>query len=226
MTWTPKPSNHYYALVASLPAMPADFRVDRLPITPRRLDERLAMLHAEDARVVRQLRDFLRWDRHRLDRSDAEVIAHYERLVAEVTNPVARSIIEFRLDVRTLLSGLRRRRRGLPPPDGVGQWVDAIRRNWSEPCFRLQRIHPWLEHVSALLPTTDCLALDKVLLEICWRQWTRMAQRHHFTFEAVLLYLARWEIVRRWVGRDQALGRKRFDKLLTETLHDHAHLYQ
>jgi len=221
-----KRGNTYYTLLASLPALPRSFEVDRVPITLPRLEHRLKMLTPEDAEVVAQLRAFLLWDRHRRDRTDEEVIPYYDEFMSTMANPLARDIVSFRMDIRTIMSGLRRRRRGLPPPPGVGQWVDHIRRNWDHPQFKLAWQHPWIAEVVGLLGTTDCLPVERILLGVGWNHWARLAEQHYFDFEAVLLYLARWEILSRWVGQDATLGRQRFEQLIMESLNEYVNLYQ
>jgi hypothetical protein len=219
-------SNRYYDLVASLPAMPRYFEVDRVPITRPRLEKRLQMLKPEDAEVVEQLQAFLLWDRQPPDRTDEDMISRYKQLMTTTRNRLARHIVAFRLDVRTIMSGLRRRRRGLSPPPGVGQWVDHIRRNWEHPDFKLRWQHPWIAQADQLLGTTDCLALERILLGVTWNRWAKLAEQYFFTFETVLLYLARWEIVHRWTSQDAAQGRERFERLVTESLGEHAHPFQ
>ena len=73
-----------------------------------------------------------------------------------------------------------------------------------------------------LLGTTDCLAVERMLLEVAWNHWTKLAEQYFFSFEAVLLYLARWEIINRWISRDAVLGRQRFEQLVTESLDEYA----
>lgn len=216
----------YYTLIASLPALPKSFEADRVPITSPRLEQRLKMLSPKDAEVVGRLRAFLLWDRERLHRTDEEVIPYYEELLATIANPLARQIVGLRMDVRTIMSGLRRRRRGLLPPPGVGQWVDHIRRNWQHPDFRLGWRHPWIAEVDGLLGTTDLLAIQRMLLTVAWNRWKREAERHDpFSFESLLLYLASWEMINRWSNMDAPVGRKRFEELLTESLNEYAQLY-
>jgi len=218
-------SNSYYMLVASLPAMPTRFEVERLPITQTRLLKRLEMLKPEDAKVVEELRAFLVWDRQPWNRTDEEVIEHYDKLMSTTRNRLAREIVAFQMDVRTIMSGLRRRRLGMPPPPGVGQWVDHIRKNWEHPQFKLQWEHPWIAEMEPLLGTTDCVEVERIKFEAVWRHWAKLSERYFFSFEAVLLYLCRWEIVRRWTSLDAEQGRRRFEQLVTESLDEYANIY-
>jgi len=219
-------SNSYYMLVASLPAMPRHFAVERVPITRARLEKRLQMLEPKDAEVVEQLQAFLLWDRQPWNRTDEEVILHYDKLMSTTRNRMARQIVTFQMDIRTIISGLRRRRLGLSHPPGVGQWVDHIRRNWEHPQFKLRWQHPWIAEMEPLLGTTDCLRVQRIQLGVAWDHWTKLAEQYFFSFEAVLLYLVRWAIINRWTTRDAALGEQRFEQLVTESLNEHANLYE
>ncbi len=218
-------SRAYYTLIASLPSLPPDFDVERTPITRPRLKERLDMLHPQDARVVQQVTAFLAWDRQPLDRTDEEVIDRYDRLMAEISNPLVCEVVETRMDTRTISSGLRRRRAGMPPPTGVGKWVNHIRQHYKHPEFNLQGRYSWIGPLDRMLHQGDAMGAQRLLFSVNYRLWSRMAERYTFSFEAVILYLARWEIIDRWTTRDAEKGRARFEQLITETLGDYAYLF-
>jgi hypothetical protein len=214
----------YYTLIASLPALPPSFEVERDPITRPRLQERLKLLEDDDAATVRRLQDFLNWDRQPLDRTDEEVVAHYEELTAAITNRLIRRLIDDRVETRTILSALRRRRADLPPPIGIEPWAGHIRRHWSHPEFNLQARHPWIGRFQQLTDDGDILEAERLLFSVAWDVWSRLADFRHFSFEAVILYLARWEIIDRWTSRDATRGRQRFEQLISETLGKHGKL--
>jgi hypothetical protein len=213
---------NYYYLVASLPHMPRTFEVEQAPISRFRLQQRLAMLGDEDKKVVEQVQNFLLWDRQRPERTDEEVQREYDRLMRNITNGLVRDIIEHRMDVRTITSGLRRRRLGLAPPAAVGHYVARIRMDWGHPDFRLAREQPWIPLFRRHLDAHEPLQAERQLLLATWKRWVKLADRFHFSFETLLLYLARWEIVDRWTRLDAILGRRRFDTLLRETIGSHA----
>jgi hypothetical protein len=218
------PSRNYYMLMVSLPNLPSWFQVERVPISRTRLQDRLRMLHPQDAAVLEQVIDFLAWDRQPLDRTDDDFIAHYYKLMAHVENPLVRRLIDDRINVRTIVSALRLRRRRREPPRGVGDCVASIRRYWQHPTFNLQGRFSWIESMAKLLADEQSLAGDELLLSVIWRRWSELAQHYTFSFEAVILYLARWEIIDRWTTRDPAAGQQRFEHLLAETIGEHATL--
>ena len=217
-------TTNYYMLVTSLPHMPRTFDVEQVPISRIRLQQLLAMLGERDRNVVEQVQQFLMWDRQHPERTDEEVGREYDRLMMTITNPLVRDIIGHRMDVRTITSGLRRRRLGLSPPSAVSAYVEFIRRNWEHPDFRLSREHPWIPFVRRHLESHNPVETERQLLLATWNRWVKLSDNFYFSFETILLYLARWEIVDRWTRRNESLGRQRFETLLAETLGDHARI--
>ena len=216
------PTNRaYYTLVASLPALPPRFDVDRCPITWPRLEMRLRMLAADDQLTLKRLVDFLAWDRQPFQRTDEEVIAHYHALLATDDHRLVRSIIDQRVDMRLIISAIRRRRLGLAPPPDLGQWSALIRRRWNLPQFGLQARFPWIAEMERLLAAGAADQIEKLILSVQWATYTRAAQQTYFSFEAVLLYVARWAVVHRWTSQNGALGRERFESTLSKLLESH-----
>lgn len=214
----------YFTLLASLPALPPHFEVERDPITRPRLDDRLKMLESRDAEVLGRLGDFLAWDRQPIDQTDGQVVAHYNALMPTVSNRLVRALIDDRMEVRTIVSGLRLRKVSLPPPVGIDPWAAHIRRNWEHPEFGLGWRHPWIAAFREFDEPGQVLEAERVLLSAAWKDWSRDAARYHFTFEAVILYVARWDIIDRWTSRDAGRGRERFQQLISRTLGDHGKL--
>ena len=219
-------SRSYHTLIASLPPLPPRFDVERDPISRPRLEQRLRMLEEEDAAVIEQWTGFLVWDRQPLDRTDEEFIAMHDGLMNEISNPTLREMIQIRIDTRTIISAVRRRRAGLPPPIGVGQWVEHIKRNYNEPEFNLSGRYSWIGELDRLLAAGNAMEAQRLLFGTNYTQWSRMAEHHTFSFETILLYLARWEIIDRWTSRDAGAGQARFESILSETLGDYAQLFQ
>lgn len=212
-------------LVASLPHMPRTFEVERVPISRIQLGQRLALLGEKDSQVIDQVQSFLLWDRQPIERSDEEVQQEYDRLMKTTTNTLLRDIIGYRMDVRTITSALRRRRLGLAPPSGIGQYVETIHTHWEHPEFRLAREHPWIPQVRKHFEANEPLQAERQLMLATWNRWVKLADEFYFSFETILLYLARWEIVDRWTRLNESLGRQRFETLLMETLGDHVPIY-
>lgn len=211
-------ATNYHWFISSLPHMPRSFDVEHVPISGIRLQERLRMLGDDDKNTVEQVQRFLLWDRQQPERTDEDVQMEYDRLMSSVSNPLVRDIITYRMDVRTITSALRRRRLGFGPPTAVGQYVDHIRKHWNHSDFRLQREHPWISGVREALNASKPLSVERQLLNATWDRWVKLSDGFYFSFETILLYLARWEIVDRWTRLDESAGRQKFENLLAQTM--------
>ncbi len=214
---------NYYTLIASLPALPTHFDVDRTPISRQRLRQVLKQLTAEDAATVQQLATFFSWDRQLIEQSDDEIRQRYEALMQN-PQPLIRDIVNHRINVRTIVAALRQRRDGLDPPTAAGNLVGTIKRNWNDPAFGLGRRFPWIEVFSEHLLAGETAKAERAVFEASWTNWSRIAAQFTFSFEAVPLYLARWEIVDRWTSRNRETGKERFDQFIQETLGEYAAL--
>ena len=105
----------YYTLIASLPPLPAHFDVERTPVSRPRLRHLLKQLADDDADTVRQLASFFSWDRQLIDQTDEDIRRRYEVLMHN-RQPLIRELVNHRINVRTIVAALRRRRDGLEPP--------------------------------------------------------------------------------------------------------------
>jgi hypothetical protein len=214
-------------LIGSLPALPTHFAdAERVPISRRALDERLKMLDPDAAKVLEQISEFLLWERQPLDRTDEEFCRHYDRIMADVQHRFARELIEQMMTRRTILSALRRRRQGLGPPAGVGWVAEHIARYWSHPDFRLSTQYPWIGEIYAQLNSDRPFELQRSLFDMAWRHMKHLSDQYHFSFEAVLLYLIRWEIVYRWTSHDAAAGHEKFEQLAADAMGEYANMFE
>src|SRR5262245_9554331 len=213
-------------LICSLPALPPRFDVDRLPITLERLQARLRMLEPEDAQTIGRMLDILAWSRQFAEVTDTAVVKRYGELMQEVTNPLVREVFAVDMDVRMIMAALRRRRHGLGPPTvGFGQWVEHIRRHFNQPDFRLGHVFPWILPFAHMLEQGDVLTLYRRMLGEIWVYLKKRAEDYDFSFEAVVLYIARWDIIRHWQQLQAERGRAVFEPLITEALGEYAKLY-
>lgn len=220
-------SNSYYMLISSLPALPTRFDVDRLPMTLERLHARLRMLEPEDAEEINRMLAVLRWMSQFVEARDTAVVRRYGELMQEITNPLVRGVLAAGMDMRMIFSALRRRRHGLGPPTvGFGRWFEHIRRHFNEPDFGLGRVLPWLIPFNQLLEQGDVLTLYRRLLGEEWAYMRKRAQDYDtFSFEAVVLYVARWDIMRRWQQLQPERGRAVFETLVTEAMGEYSELH-
>ncbi len=220
-------STRYVMLMCSLPHHRALFGATRPPLSRIRLDEYLKQLEPADRADYETVSLLLDWARQTQTRGDAEVLREAHRLIPSLSNPLARELVEWRLEWRTVLASLRRREAGLPAPHsarsqdwGYGRWLQTMVAHWSEPDFGVGRVFPWLAEVRKLLSAGAAVELERLLLSIVWADLDRRSRGHEFDFEAVLLYCLRWELVARWTHYQSEGAATRFEYLVREGLAD------
>src|SRR5262245_13383393 len=220
-------SNSYHMLISSLPALPPRFDVERLPITFERLRGRLRLLEPEDAEEIERMLAVLRWANQFEEPSDAAVVQRYDALMQDITNPLVRDVLAYSMDVRMIAVALRCRRRGLSLPTvGVGQWFAHIRHNFNHPDFKLGQVFPWIPEAERLLAQGDLLTLYRqYVLGATWTYLKKRAEDYSFSFEAVVLYIDRWDFISNWQQLQAERGRAIFETLVTEALGEYANIY-
>ncbi|GAB4395034.1 MAG: hypothetical protein Tsb0032_25690 [Kiloniellaceae bacterium] len=219
----------YITLISSLPSPEALFLARKPPLSRLRLNQRLRDLEPEDAEALRLVEDALQWSRLPISLTEEEVVARAERALAGIDNEMLRQIVKERLEIRTCVAALRRRNRGeaAPAPGtcwGFGRWTDHIARNWTEATFRLDRVFPWLREADSLMKAGDTVALERLLLQQAWKKLVRLAGEHEFDFEAVVIYVLKWNIVDRWTRYNGEAAMRRFEEMIEASLGDYATL--
>jgi hypothetical protein len=184
------------------------------------------MLESSDQQEMQRMFEILRWSRQFEESHDAAVVKRFGELMAKVSNPVIREVLTTLMDVRMITTALRRRRRGLdPPPLGLGRWFEHIRGHFHEPDFGLGRVFPHLAELAPLLEHGDVLDVDQRLRRLTWEYFKRRADDYYFSFEAVVLYVARWALIAQAQQLQAERGRRIFEELVTEALGKYANIY-
>ena len=207
----------YVMLISSLPNPESLFRAKRPPLSRLKLDQRLRVLTAEDARTLKLVEGALDWRRLPIDAAEGDIIARGRRALAHIDNPTLQRIVRDRLEIRSCVAALRRRARGEGPPLGrpwgFGRWVGHIERNWSDAGFRLDGVFPWLREADGLIRRSDAAALERLLLQQAYRRLQRVAGSHTFDIEAVVIYVLKWNIVNRTTRYNRVAATRRFEAL-------------
>ena len=212
-------------LLSSLPYHGALFSARVTPLSRIRLQERLSLLDPEDLREVDAMAGLLDWYRHPVQKSDEEIVKLAKQVIPELRSPFARELLTWRLEMRTLIAALRRRRDGeeitaAGDEWGYGRWLAHISKYWNEPCFRLEGVYPWLPEAATLMEQGDPVALERLMLEKVWKFLQKMEEGHLFDYERVLIYLFRWDLVGRWTVADGEAAEVRYATLVAEGLQE------
>ncbi|MEL6769012.1 MAG: hypothetical protein AAFP17_17675 [Pseudomonadota bacterium] len=216
-------ADQYITLVASLPALGPVLEAKHAPINRARLQKRLRMLTPEHRSELMALANLLAWARLPLNGTDAALVLRARRLIPTISSPTLAALALDRLEMRTLVAALRRRQAGREAPAREEIWgyarnLSRITANWSDPDFGVARIHPWLPEARAALEKHDAQGLERVLLEAAWRHAVQHSVGHAFDYEAVALYVIRWNLLDRWTRYDAQAAATRFATLVDQAL--------
>ncbi len=217
-------SDRYVTLMASLPPhVPSLFANRQTPISRLKLDDRLQMLEPQDAIDLALIEELLHWDRMSMEMTDAQMIERGKQTCDRLDNEFIKDIVRWRLEIRTVVAALRRRHLGRPVPSagskwGYGAWMKMIETHWHEPSFGVERIYPWLPEADRLLEESDSLALERLLLNQVWDYYGRVVGDHYFDFEAVVVYVLRWDVIDRWSRYNGEAAARRFDRMVESAL--------
>ncbi len=221
----------YVMLIASLPYHGPLFGASQTPLSRLRLSYRLKIMDEADAKALAELVSVLDWVYHSMELTDAALIERARRLEGLWGEGFLTDMLRFRMELRTLFAALRRRQRGeTTPPEGelwgYGRWVRHIERYWNEPGFGLQRVFPWVTQAEKLLEAQESLALERLVLGITWGHLNRVSEGHEFDFEAVVIYVLRWDLIARWSSYNGAKAVQRFDALVDAGLGNFANMFE
>lgn len=215
-------SDRYAMLLASLPYHGPLFGAKQTPLSRIRLNQRLALLDPIEARCLQDARRLIEWAQQEPGMTDAAAVMRARQLIDDIASPFVRDLVTWRLEMRTLIAALRRRRRGERAPRGrhwgFGRWVGRIAQHWSEPGFGLEPAFPWLPEAARLLERGTAVALERLLLGVAWDHLERVSDGHYLDFEAVVIYVLRWDMIARWTTYDGEEAVRRFDELVEQAM--------
>ncbi len=223
--------DQYITLIASLPPhMPKLFATRQTPISRLKLDERLQMLEPQHIHELALIENLVHWNRMAIDTSDLEMIKRGRAVEQQLQNAFIKEIVQWRLEERTIIAALRRRHLGITTPPsvtrwGYGRWLRYIEAHWMEPDFALNHIFPWLAEAAQLLQENNHLGLERLLLSLVWDHYGRVVGDHYFDFEAVVVYVLRWDVIDRWSRYNRQRAEQRFSNMLDTALGKYASLF-
>ena len=216
--------DQYATLIASLPSPDGLFKAKIPPLSRLKLEKRLLMLTPEHRHLLHLVESMLDWRLMSSSTNKAELISRYKKVFLAITNRTLRRLIQERLEIRTLILAMRIRQLGLSAPDednwGFGRWQRHIVRHWDQPAFNLQGVFNWAIRAENLLKQQQMFELEKLLLEESFRQLQRHSGNHQFDFEAVVIYVMKWNIVNRSTQYNSHVAGQRFETMMNSLLAD------
>lgn len=206
-------------LMTSLPPHKHDMFEDKqVPLSRIQLNKRLALLDEQDASDLLIIEELLHWS-HIKNNIDQTFVNETVESISSIDNKFIQNIIVWRLELRIILATLRMRHQGQKSPPvkhifGFDYWYFIINKYWHEPDLGLSRQLPWLPKANELLVADKSLELEKHIFRVVWEHYRQQSFGHYFNFEAVIIYVLRWDIVYRWTNNHKEMAEQRFNNLV------------
>jgi len=219
-----KPQVDYAMLMASLPPHALSLWDDKnKSLSQVQLERHLTLLQPEDKQMLAKIESVLHWAKMPSIKEAKEIAKSSEQLLQSVQTPFLQEIIIWRLQIRTIIAAIRQRKLNgeLAEKDegiGYGDLPRIIKKNWQIDDFALSNRFPWVNEANQLFNSNECVALEKLLLNLSWRHYEKMGQGHYFDFEAVIIYVLRWDIINRWSQNDTEKAMQQFEHLVEVAL--------
>ncbi|MFC5050262.1 DUF2764 family protein [Rubritalea spongiae] len=205
-----KSSSKYYTLVASLPHLPRIGQmVERNPMNRAQMLKRFKMLSDEDRLTVETAWKFIAWEEQDPKQSDEEIVAEYQKMAEDGVHPALLEVMQYRMNLRTVIAGLRRRLAGEQNAPshlewGVFPWNIHIQGHWNEPDFGLGGVFPWISRMRTDLEEGRSLQAQERVMDLVWDSLDRLCMHKSFSLEHVLAFVFKWDILERWLSYNQA----------------------
>ena len=210
-------------LMTSLPSHKNDlFDEKQLPLSRIQLNKRLALLEPQDTADLLKIEQLLHWSQIKND-IDQLFVNEIVASIKSINNQFIKNIIIWRLELRIILAALRMRHLGQKTAPakkifGFDYWYFIMTKNWHQPDLGLSKQLPWLSEANELLIANKTMKLERLLFSVVWEHYHRQSFGHYFNFEAVVIYVLRWDIVSRWSSNSKELAVERFNDLLDKEL--------
>lgn len=224
-------STRYTLLLCSLPYLPPPLREARfIPPSRIQIGKALKLLTEVDTARMQRINAVLHWSHLPIERDDAAMMAEAEKLSLEESSAFLREVVLERLELRTFIAAMRRRElNNIPQADerwGIGRYTRRILTHWHDPAFGLGHVFGWLNEAVHLLRSGNTLALDRLLMHESWRRLQRVEDRHNFGFDAVALYVMRWNILDRLYRQHEEAAVIRFKSMVNDALNGHQLIFE
>lgn len=201
-------SNFEY-IISSLPYLTADFRYADGTGFDSMLEEIRGNLDEKDAEALDFLLKGFRADSLNAD-FYAGALSHPLKFIREY----------FRFDLNLRNAKVRYLNRALGRPEEQDVITGKGTEDDTDLDIDLYRFHggEFEEELQVLaaLDQGDLLSREESLDDVLWAKIGQLETFHYFDLTAVLAYVAKLNIVNRWLALDEERGRERFKKLVDE----------
>ena len=213
-------NDQYIQLLTSLPQFASIFGARQTPLSRIKLDQRLKLLSESDQQRLSAIESVIEWDSNPHFAHYDQVVSKFKQLLLNEQDTKIKAIINFRLDLRTLVAALKAQAGGKTLQ---GEWTvshlkSTIERNWQSGTFKLEHRFNWLVEAKQLIASDQHLALETLIFKQLWQFLRKHSEHNQYGFAAVVSYVLQWDLVSRWLSYRSECAGERYQKLLLSVM--------
>lgn len=219
-------TTQFYMVASALPRMTASFKVEAPPISRIQLEKRLKLLPTETLNLLYAL-ELLVWQSWFMPQKPFSSTKENYLNLLKIKSPFIHKTVHWFMDLRSLFSALRLRKAVKSPPANpqdywLSHWNHQLIQHWDEPDFGLKSVYPWLPKVASNLDKEDTTAVEEFLLCHIWSYLSIIELGHYFDFEALIIYLLRWNLIDYWSNFNCVHLSDCFDEMVETLIHENS----
>ena len=214
----------YYQLLSSLPHINTLFDARAISLSRYQLEKRLSSLSPSDNQLLKKIEILIFFGEYTNNTIEGKKLIRVAiDTFAKIKSTLLASYIQNELDRKTLLMAIRQKNLQKPSPTNTawsyGTRYEYIKRNWSKPTFGLEHAFLSTTKIVDLIKKDQALTVEKIILNDMWSALNALSSSCPiFSFDSVVAYIVRWNLVNRWVSYDKVKAVKRFEKIVLQKI--------
>lgn len=195
-------NTQYYTVVCSLPRMNTNFQIQETPISRMQLEKRLKLLPLDKFTLALSV-ESLAWASWFMPQQPVASLRNDVQHLLDTQSIFIHDTLTWFFDLRSIFAALRMRNEKKAPPENpqehwITRWNHKLISNWNELDFGLKSIYPWLPKIAGDIDKKDTISVEGFLLSYIWKYLSSIETGHYFDFEALIIYVLRWNIIHYW----------------------------
>lgn len=215
----------YVDLITSLPHHGDLFSSKETSISKIRLDIFLKLLSKEDMKTLLEFEDIINAHHKYNDISDQLFFDKINDFFSKTTNNFIKEILVKRIEI-TIIIGLLRKKIlkkeiQFAKSELFFPFMSYLKSHSELPDFGLSGKYKWIIQLNNLIEENNSVAAERILLAYSWEYLSRISYQYEFSFEAIILYVTRWNIVNRWTIYDSEEAKARLNSITNKVLEEY-----
>lgn len=216
----------YVDLITSLPYNGNLFSSKEIPISRIRLDIFLNRLEEEDLRTLLKYEKIINSHATYRDIKDQIFFNKVGDFLEKISNNLIKELLTERTKLIILIGFLRKKVLDEKieyniKSETFSSFISYLKNHSELPDLGLSHKYPWIIQLIKLMKEGNSVAAERIILAFIWKYLFKISCIYEFNFEAIILYITRWNIIERWVNYNSEEAKKRMVTITDNILEDY-----